>query len=82
MNIPRNTETSVMEAFTAAPSFTVTKTIHVRIRITEWPAMMFAKSLIIRANGLVNNPIISMAGMIGIGAFNQVGTSGQRISFQ
>ena len=46
------------------------------------PAIMFAKSRIINANGLVNIPTNSIIGINGIGAFNHVGTSGQNISFQ
>ena len=41
-----------------------------------------ANNRIIKAIGLVNTPKISMTGIIGTGHFNQVGTSGQKISFQ
>lgn len=40
------------------------------------------KRRIISAKGFVKIPTNSMTGMMGIGAFNQVGTSGQKISFQ
>lgn len=40
------------------------------------------ESLTMRLKGLVNMPMISIAGINGTGTFNQVGTSGQRISFQ
>lgn len=46
------------------------------------PANIFAKRRIHSANGLVNIPITSINGMIGIGTFNHAGTSGQNISFQ
>ena len=43
---------------------------------------MLAKSLTIKLKGLVNIPMISIAGISGSGTFSQVGTSGQRMSFQ
>ena len=44
--------------------------------------MMLANKRIISANGLVKIPKNSIKGIIGIGTFNHVGTSGQKISFQ
>ena len=46
------------------------------------PANIFAKRRMHNANGFVKIPINSINGMIGIGTFNQAGTSGQNISFQ
>lgn len=46
------------------------------------PAIILAKSRIISAKGLVKILKNSMNGINGTGTFNQVGTSGQNISFQ
>ncbi len=66
----------------AGPKLAVIKTKQVNISITICPANKLAKRRIIRAIGFVNRPNNSITGIIGIGAFNQVGTSGQKTSFQ
>ena len=82
MKTDSSTDTTVIEPQTAAPISAVTKTMHVRIRITEWPAMMLAKRRIISAKGLVRMPTNSISGMMGTGTLSHVGTSGQKMSFQ
>ena len=82
MKIEKSTESAVIEAFTAAPIFTVTNTTHVRLRITACPASMLANRRIISANGFVKIPTSSIAGIIGTGHLSHTGTSGQKISFQ
>ena len=76
------TDTTVIEPFTTGPMLTVTNTRQVRLRITACPAIMLANRRIISAKGLVRIPTNSMAGIIGTGHLSQVGTSGQKISFQ
>lgn len=51
-------------------------------QVIKCPPSILANNRIIKAIGLVNTPKISMTGIIGTGHFNQVGTSGQKISFQ
>ena len=46
------------------------------------PPIILAKRRTINAKGLVKIPNISITGIIGIGTFSHVGTSGQKISFQ
>ena len=82
MKILNNTDTILMEVLMAAPILAVTKMILVKARMMECPAKMLANKRIIKANGLVKIPNSSMAGIKGIGHFKNVGTSGQRISFQ
>ncbi len=45
----------------------------IRLKIMIWPAVIFAKSLIISAKGLVNKLIISTGIMIGASAFGTPG---------
>ena len=54
----------------------------IRTKVIKCPPSILANNRIIKAIGLVNTPKISMTGIIGTGHFNQVGTSGQKISFQ
>lgn len=53
-----------------------------KAKIMACPAIMFAKRRIINANGLVSTPNNSITGIMGTGAFKNIGTSGQNISFQ
>ena len=50
------------------------KITQVKLRITACPAIMFANKRIIKANGLVNTPNNSIAGIKGTGTFRNVGT--------
>ena len=47
-----------------------------------WPAKMLANKRIIKAKGLVRVEMSSMIGIKGMGNFRNIGTSGQRMSFQ
>ena len=71
-----------IENCTATDWAATRKMIHVMATAMACPAIMLAKSRIIRAKGFVKIPTNSITGMMGIGAFNHVGTSGQKISFQ
>src|ERR1035437_2511731 len=82
INTLNTTETTVILVFIAGPKLTVTNTRHVRPNTIECPASILAKRRIIKAKGFVNTPTSSIAGIKGIGTFNQTGTSGQNISFQ
>lgn len=75
-------ETILIDVLITAPILAVTKMMLANAKMMECPAIMLANKRIIKANGLVNMPNNSMAGIKGTGHFNQVGTSGQRISFQ
>ena len=77
-----NTDTILMDVLMAAPILAVTKIILVSAKMMECPAKILANKRIIKANGLVKIPNNSMAGIKGIGHFKNIGTSGQRISFQ
>ena len=52
-------------AKTLLPLFEATKINEIKLNIIIWPAVMFAKSLIIRAKGLVKTPNISIGIIIG-----------------
>ena len=82
IKIPNATATTVMEPLMTGPTFTVIKMIAIKLKIAACPAIILAKRRIISANGFVKIPKNSIKGIIGTGAFNQVGTSGQNISFQ
>ena len=82
MKILNNTETTLIDVLMAAPILAVTKIMLVNAKMMECPAKILAKRRIIKANGLVKIPKSSMAGIKGMGHFKNVGTSGQRISFQ
>ena len=71
-----------IESCTATACEATRKMIHVIATAMACPAIMLAKSRIIRAKGLVKIPTNSMTGMMGMGALSQVGTSGQKMSFQ
>ena len=58
------------------------KIIHVIATAIACPAIILAKSRIIRAKGFVKIPTNSITGMMGMGALSHEGTSGQKISFQ
>ena len=49
-----------------SPLFEATKIKEIKLNIIMCPAVMFANSLIIKANGFVNIPTISIGIMIGI----------------
>ena len=72
----------LIDVLMTAPILAVTNTILVNARIIECPAMILANKRIIKAKGLVKIPNNSIAGMIGTGHFNHIGTSGHKISFQ
>ena len=82
MKMLKSTETMLMEVLIATPMLAVTKMILVNAKIIECPAKILANKRIIKANGLVKRPNNSIAGINGMGHFKNVGTSGQRISFQ
>ena len=82
MKMLNNTDTILIDVLMAAPILAVTNTILVNAKMMECPAKMLANKRIINANGFVKIPNNSMAGINGIGHFKNVGTSGQRISFQ
>ena len=82
MKMLKRTEMKVIELPRAAPALNPMKIKMVRTSIAICPPSIFAKSLIIKAIGFVKIPISSIRGMSGTGALSQVGTSGQRISFQ
>ena len=82
MKMLNATDTTVIEPLITGPDFTVMKIMATRLSTAACPAMMLANKRIISANGLVKIPKNSISGIIGIGAFNHVGTSGQKISFQ
>ena len=82
INTPNKTDTTVIEPFIAGPILTVMNIKLVKARITECPAIIFANKRIIKANGFVKTPNNSTTGINGTGTFNQLGTSGQNISFQ
>lgn len=65
-----------------APADAIMNIIHVMATAIACPAIMLANSRIINAKGFVKIPTNSITGITGIGAFNHVGTSGQKISFQ
>ena len=77
-----NTDTTLIEVLMAAPILAVTKMMLVNAKMMECPAKILAKRRIIKANGLVKIPNNSMTGINGMGHFKNIGTSGQRISFQ
>ena len=52
-------------AITLVPLFEATKINEIKLNIIMWPAVMLAKSLIIRAKGFVKTPNISMGIIIG-----------------
>ena len=79
INIIKNTATADMVLHTAIDMELVRKMIQVIPNMMECPAIMLAKSRIIRVNGLVKIPNISINAISG---FIHNGTSGQRISFQ
>ena len=66
---------------TPNPIEATTKMMLVSDKAMACPAIMLAKSRIIRAKGLVKIPTNSISGMSGK-AFNANGTSGQKMSFQ
>ena len=76
------TLTTVSEVPAITPIWKVMNIMQTNDIIMACPASMFAKRRTIKANGFVNTPKNSMRGIIGTGHFNQVGTSGQNISFQ
>ena len=82
MKIIRIKLTNEREAPMAKPNWQVMNITHVSDRIMAWPPIMLANKRTIRANGFVNMPNSSMTGIMGIGTFSHVGTSGQNISFQ
>src|SRR5664279_3417011 len=59
INITNNTDTG---ASTSEPNINIRD---IRLRLTKWPATIFANNLIISANGFVNKPIISTGIIIG-----------------
>ena len=59
--------------------FAVTNTTLVKARMIMCPAMMLAKRRMVSEKGLVNTPMNSMVGMIGMGALRKMGTSGQKM---
>ena len=66
---------------TPTPIEATTKMMLVSDKAMACPAIMLAKSRIIKAKGLVKIPTNSMSGMSGK-AFKAKGTSGQNMSFQ
>ena len=82
MKMDMRTLTALMLKKTCADMEATRKMMHGIATAMACPAMMLAKSRIIRAKGLVKIPTNSITGMMGIGAFSHVGTSGQKISFQ
>ena len=66
----------------ATPNWQVMKITQVSERMMAWPPIMFANKRTIKANGLVKMPKSSITGINGTGTFSQVGTSGQKMSFQ
>lgn len=82
INMLNSTLRKVIELPIVVPTLKPMKISTVSTSIAIWPPSILAKSLIIRAIGLVKMPMNSMNGIIGIGALSQVGTSGQMISFQ
>ena len=82
MNTLITTLTIDMPTIMTMPLATTRKMMHVRAKAMACPAIMLAKSRIIRAKGLVKIPMNSMKGINGTGALSHVGTSGQKMSFQ
>ena len=82
INTPRITATTLSPELTATPSSAVRKITATTPSIMKWPASILANSLTIKLKGLVNIPIISIRGISGRGTLSQVGTSGQKMSFQ
>ncbi|GAB6981928.1 hypothetical protein JCM15908A_03030 [Prevotella dentasini JCM 15908] len=82
MNTLIPTLTAVMVDANTAPIVAIIKMIQVNAKAMACPAIILAKSRTIRANGFVKIPNISITGIRGTGTFNQVGTSGQNMSFQ
>ncbi len=78
----KHSDTTVVSPVTAAPNAPNMKIRSVSTITTMWPPSMFANRRMVRAAGFVNTPNSSIAGIIGIGNFSQIGTSGQKISFQ
>ena len=85
IKMDKRIDTTVMPILSCGPNgptLTVIKIKNASPSTIECPAKIFAKRRIINANGLVNMPTTSMTGIMGTGAFNQTGTSGQNISLQ
>ena len=82
MNILIATLTTVIVVPAIALIPNMMKIIQAKDMAIACPAIIFAKSRIIRAKGLVNILKNSMNGINGTGTFSHVGTSGQKMSFQ
>ena len=82
MKILIPTLTIVMDELRTTPIVAMMKMIQVKANAIACPAIMLAKRRTINAKGFVKIPKISITGIKGTGTFNQVGTSGQKISFQ
>ena len=76
-NTPKSTDTTLIEPKSTPPYLAIMKIMHTSDSIRIWPAIIFAKSLIVRDIGFMIALKTSIIGIIGL---RKPGTSGRKIS--